>query len=61
VIAQPRATRTAAVAADQIRGDAAFINEDVLPKIAERLRLTPPSPLSGDVRPSLFVGVYGFF
>jgi hypothetical protein len=61
VIAQPCAPRTTPVAADQIGGDAAFINEDVLPNIAERLRLAPAAPLSSDIRPSLFVGVYGFF
>ena len=61
VIAQARAARTAPVPSDQVRRDAAFVNEDVLPNIAERLRLAPPAPLSGNVRTSLFVGVYGFF
>ena len=52
---------TAAVAPEQIGRDAAFIEKDVLPHIAERLPLAPPAPLSGDVGPALFVGVYGFF
>jgi hypothetical protein len=61
VIAQAGPARTAPVAADQIRGDAAFVNEHILAKIAERLRLAPPAPVSGNVWSSLFVGVYGFF
>jgi hypothetical protein len=61
VIVQSCPPRAAAVAADQVGGDAAFINENVLPNITERLRLTPPAPLSGDVGPALLVGVYGFF
>lgn len=36
VVVQPRAPRTATVAAQQISGDAALIQEDVLPGIVER-------------------------
>ena len=61
VIAQAHAAQTAPVAAQQIGCDAAFIDEHVLPRVAQRQPGAPPAPLSGDVGPSLFVGVYGFF
>ena len=61
VIAQPHAAGTAPVAAQQIGRDAAFINEDVLPRIAQRQPVAPAAPLSGDVGSPLFVGVYRFF
>ena len=61
VIAHTRATRTAAIASDEIRGDATFIEKNVVSKIAERLPLPPAAPLSGDVGPPLFVGVNRFF
>jgi len=61
VIAKARATRTPTIAADQIRRDAAFVEKDVLSDIAERQPRPPSAPFSDDVRPSLFVGVYGFF
>jgi hypothetical protein len=32
-----------------------------VPQIPQRLPVTPPSALSGDVRPPLFVRVDGFF
>ena len=61
VIAESGAARAAAVAPQQIGRHAAFIEKDILTDIAERLPLAPPPPLSGDVGPALFVGVYGFF
>lgn len=61
VIAQPRTPGAAPIAAQQIRRDTAFIQKDVLAHIAERLPPRPPPSFSGDVRPALFVGVYGFF
>jgi len=61
VIAQAHAAETAPVAAQQIGRDAAFINKDVLPRIAQRQPVVPATPLSGDVGPPLFVGVYRFF
>ena len=45
--------------ADIVRRDARFIDEDVGACIVERLRVLPPAARGGDVRPSLFVGVYG--
>ena len=61
VIAQPHAAETAPVAAQQISRDAAFIDEDVLPGVAQRQPVAPAAPLSGDVGSALFVGVYRFF
>ena len=61
VIAKPRAPETATIAPEQVGGDAAFVQEDVLPHVAQREPGAPATALRGDVRPSLFVGVYGFF
>jgi hypothetical protein len=61
VIAQARAPRTPAVTADQIGRDAALVEKDVLPHIAEREPGAPPASFSDDVGAPLFVGVYGFF
>ncbi len=61
VIAQPHPAETAPVAAQQIGRDAALIDEDVLPRVAERQPLAPTASLSGDVGAPLFVGVYRFF
>jgi hypothetical protein len=61
MIAQAGATWAAAVAAQQIGGDAAFIEKDVLAPIAKRLAVAPPLARQDDVRPTLFVGVYRFF
>ena len=61
VIAEARARGTAAIAAQQIRRDAAFIEEDVLAHVAQRLPRPPLAPRRGDIRPALFVGVYRFF
>ena len=61
VIAEPHAAETAPVAAQQVGRDAAFIDEDVLPGVAQRQPVAPAPPLSGDVGTPLFVGVYRFF
>jgi hypothetical protein len=61
VIAQADAAGTAPVAAQQIGRDAAFIEKDVLPGVAQRQPVAPTAPLSDDVGTSLFVGVYRFF
>jgi hypothetical protein len=47
--------------AQQIGRDAAFVDEDVLLGVVQRQPVAPAAPLSGDVGPPLFVGVYGFF
>jgi hypothetical protein len=61
VIAEPNAAWTPPVATEEIGGHAAFIDKDVLPRIAERQPVPPAATLSGDVGPPLLVGVYGFF
>ena len=61
VVREPQAARTPAVAPEEIGGNAALIEKDVLPHVAERLPRAPVTPLSGDVGAALFVGVYGFF
>jgi hypothetical protein len=61
VIGEPRAARAPAVATQQIGRDAAFIEKDVPPPVAERQPLTPAAPRSRDVRATLFVGVDRFF
>jgi hypothetical protein len=55
------ASRAARVATQQIRRDARFIDEDVLRRIVGRQRVCPLAPCGGDIRTTLFVGVYGFF
>jgi hypothetical protein len=61
VIAQAYASRTPTVAAQEIRGDARFVDEDVRARIVQGLGVLPPAAIGGDVRPSLLVGVYRFF
>jgi hypothetical protein len=61
VIAEPRAARTPAVAPQQISRDAAFIEKDVLPQVAQRQPLAPLATLNDDVGTALFVGVDRFF
>ena len=61
IVAQPDAARTASVATQQISGDTGFVDEDVGARVVQRLRVLPAPPRRGDVRPSLLVGVYGFF
>jgi hypothetical protein len=61
MIAPAHAAATAPVAAQQIGRDAAFIEKDVLPGVAQRQPVAPAAPLSDDVGAPLFVGVYRFF
>ena len=61
VVVQPSASRAAPVAPQQIRGDAALVQKDVLVGVVQRERGMPLPTLRGDVRSSLFVGVNGFF
>jgi len=61
VIVQPRAARTPAVAAQDIGRHAALVEKHVLRGIVQRQRVSPVPPLGGDVRPPLFVRVYGCF
>jgi hypothetical protein len=59
VIPNARPAQAARVAAQQVGGDAGFINDDVLSRVVERQRLAPPPPGDRDIRATLFVGVYG--
>ena len=61
VIRQPTAAQTAAIPAEQIRGDAALIHEDPLADVAQGQPGAPVAALRRDVGPSLFVGVNRFF
>ena len=61
VIPEADASRTASVAAQQVRGYVGFVDEDVAARIVQRLRVAPMAAGRGDIRPTLFVGVYGFF
>ena len=44
-----------------IRRHSAFIEEDVLRQVAQRLPRAPLTPGGRDIRSALFVGVYRFF
>lgn len=61
VIVEARAAGTAAIPPQQIGGDAALIQKDVLPDIAQRLPVAPLATGRGDIRAPLFVGVQSFF
>ena len=61
VVVQSRATRAAPIPAQQIGRDAALIEKNVLAHIAQGLPRLPLATGRGDIRPALFVGVYGFF
>lgn len=61
VILQARTAGTSAVAPEQIGRHAAFIEEDVLGHVAQRLPRAPLAPGRRDIRPALFVGVDRFF
>ena len=61
VIVEAHAAGTPPVAAQQIRGDAGFVDEDVGSGVVQRLAVLPLSAGRSDVRASLLVGVYGFF
>ena len=61
VVVEARAAGTPAVAAQQIRRHAAFVEKDVLAGSRAAAARPPLPPLRGDVRAPLFVGVYGFF
>jgi hypothetical protein len=61
VIVQSAAAQTAAIPAEQIRGDAAFVDEHPLAHVAQWHPRAPVAALSRDVGPALFVGVHRFF
>jgi hypothetical protein len=61
VIRDARAARTAPISAEQIGGDARFVDEDKSGGIVERLPRAPLPARGGDISATLFGGVYGFF
>jgi hypothetical protein len=61
VVPKAGAAGTAAVAAQQIGGDAALVEKHVVPHVAERLPRVPLPARGRDIRPALIVGVYRFF
>jgi hypothetical protein len=61
VVMQAGAARAAAIPTQQIGGDAALIEKDVLVHIAQRLPCLPLATGRCDIRTALFVGVYRFF
>ena len=61
VVAQARPARAASVAAEQVSGDAAFIEKHILARVPQGLPRLPPPAGVGNIRPTLFGGVYGFF
>jgi hypothetical protein len=61
MVMQPRPAGAAAIPPQQVGGDAALIEKDVLSYIAQRLQVLPLAARRGDVRTPLFVRVYGFF
>jgi hypothetical protein len=61
VVMQAGATGAAPIATQQIGRDAALIEKDVLADIAQWLPRLPLAARCGNIRTTLFVGVYGFF
>jgi len=61
VVVETLASKTAAIPAEQVGRDAAFIEKDVLAHVAEGQPPSPAASLSRDVGPSLFLGVDRFF
>jgi hypothetical protein len=61
VVTHTDAAKTAPVSTQQIGGHPTFVEEHVLPNIAQRLPVAPAPSRGDDIRPALFVGVYGFF
>lgn len=61
VIVEACATRTAPIAAQQIRRDAGLVEKHILARIAQRLAYPPAIPRVFHVSAILFVGVYRFF
>ena len=61
MVVQARPPRTSPVPTQQIRRDAAFVEEHIVTGIMERLPVAPLPTLRGHISASLFVGVYRFF
>jgi hypothetical protein len=61
VIRDARAAQTTGIAAEQIGGDARFVDEHVGAGIVKRQQVGPPTARGRDVSATLFGCVYGFF
>jgi hypothetical protein len=61
VIPQPHAASAAPIQAEQIGRHAGLVHEDVAGGVVERQRLPPAATRRGDIGPTLFIGVNGFF
>lgn len=61
VIAEPRPAQTPPIPTEEVGGDTALIQEDILADVAQRLPIAPPTPFSRNVGSALFVGVNRFF
>ena len=61
MIVEALASKTPTISAEQVGRDAAFIEKDVLSRVAEWQPVSPAAPLSSDVGPSLLLGVDRFF
>jgi hypothetical protein len=61
VITQARPDGTPTVSPQQVGRDATFVEKHILAHVSQRLPGAPLPPCGGDIRPTLFVGVYRFF
>ena len=61
VIADPQPAGTARVATEQIGGDAGFVDEDMLARIAEGQPVVPAAARRRHISAAVCVGVYLFF
>ena len=61
VIVEARAPETPAIAPKEVGRDTAFIEKDVLARVAEGQPVSPAAAVSGDVDAPLLVGVDRFF
>ena len=61
MIMEPRTSQTAAEPAQQVGRHATFIEKPILAHVAQGLRVAPLASGGRDIRPSLFIGVDGFF
>ena len=61
VIRRARPPRAARIAAQEVGGDARFVDKHEVAGVVERLRRRPSPSRGGDVSAPLFAGVYRFF
>jgi len=61
MVSQAQTAPAPPIASQEIRGDTAFVEEDIASHVTKGLPGAPPPAGRRDVRPTLFVGVDGFF